>query len=102
LDSGAVQILLVEEPIQPDYFKRSYIAGGPTEYNRLFLTPIKNSSVVKNIQLIENDPVSLTIPENGWADPAHLNVSGAPVFSDWLGLQVGHLALQGRIRLRNK
>ena len=35
------------------------------------------------------------IPENGWKDWHHLNYIGAPVFSRWLGEQLGKAVNQG-------
>jgi hypothetical protein len=33
------------------------------------------------------------IPDDGWSDYSHLNVTGAEIFSDWLGQQVGGIKI---------
>jgi hypothetical protein len=35
------------------------------------------------------------IPDDGWYSPGHLNITGAKVFSQWLGEQVGQAVNEG-------
>ena len=86
-----VQVLLLELPVAPAFVY--FYGGGEEDYQR-------GTAVLKDYAERLGMPFWPTmqlnlIPDEGWKDRYHLNHIGAPVFSRWLGEQLGEAVNQG-------
>ncbi len=95
LHTQGTEVLVGEMPIYPTYYEYLESDAVRTRY----LTDI--SKFVESFAgtFIPNMNPML-IPLNGRADDHHLNYIGAPVYSDYLGKQLGNLCLQDSVCLK--
>jgi hypothetical protein len=92
-NSHSVQVLIVEMPVPPTYLH--FFGNGQQDHQR-FIDQIERVAESRAIQFWPTTHLWL-IPDDGWADCAHLNTKGAWVFSDWLGEQLGKAVIQGKV-----
>ena len=93
LNSPALQIVIVEMPVQVSYF--DYFQNGRADYDR-FLRQIQSEVQSEAIVFIETSDRAI-VPEEGWWDRSHMNMVGAQVFSDWLAQAVVEKSLNGQL-----
>jgi hypothetical protein len=88
-----LQVLIVEMPVPPTYL--DFFSRGEQDYRR-FIDQVNQMARVKAVQFWPTTQLWL-IPEDGWVDYSHLNTTGARIFSNWLGEQLGSAVVQGQI-----
>jgi hypothetical protein len=84
---SATQVIVVEMPVSDGLYY--FFENGDEDYNR-FVTRVSELASLHQILFWRTEPLD-SIPDNGWSDYGHLNVTGAEIFSTWLGEQVGRL-----------
>jgi hypothetical protein len=75
-------IVVVEMPIPPT--STHLLAGADKTYDK-YVEAVQQVASAEQVPFIRTTRLNL-IPENGWADPIHLNETGARVFSHWLAM----------------
>jgi hypothetical protein len=85
------QVIVVEMPVSDGLYY--FFGNGETDYNR-YIASVNELANLHQIPFWRTEPLD-SIPDNGWADYSHLNVTGARIFSAWLGEQVGTADVQG-------
>lgn len=81
LNGDGTQVILVEMPIPETYL--DFFGQGEEDYDH-FVDLLTETAQARNIPFLRRPPAK-ALPENGWSDYSHLNVSGARIFSHWLG-----------------
>jgi hypothetical protein len=84
------QVIVVEMPESDGLYY--FFGNGEMDYNR-FVDGVSELASIKSVPFWRTEPLD-SIPDDGWADYSHLNVTGAEIFSTWLGNQVGLLDVQ--------
>jgi hypothetical protein len=95
LDGNDLEVVIVELPVQKDYYKY-YVNGSIDSYNNLFIVPLNGIIKERNVPFIPsitND--NLQLNDNCWYDSKHLNYIGAEKFSVWLSGQIWQLEKSG-------
>ena len=83
-------VIVVEMPVSDGLYY--FFGNGEADYNR-FIARVGEQANQHQIPFLRTEPLDF-IPDNGWSDYSHLNVTGAELFSTWLGEQVGGLEVQ--------
>lgn len=81
------QVVVVEMPMADGLYY--FFGNGDADYDR-FIARVDELTNRYNIPFWRTETMDL-IPDDGWSDYSHLNVTGAEIFSAWLGEQVGRL-----------
>lgn len=81
------QVIVVEMPVSDGLYY--FFGNGEADYNR-FVARVSELANLHSIPFWRTEPLD-SIPDDGWSDYSHLNVTGAEIFSTWLGEQVGRL-----------
>jgi hypothetical protein len=89
-NESGTQVIVVEMPVADGLYY--FFGNGEADYNK-FVASISDMTSLHNIPFWRTEPID-SIPDDGWSDYSHLNVSGAAIFSAWLGEQVGRLDVQ--------
>jgi hypothetical protein len=92
-NSYGIQVLIVEMPVPPTYLH--FFGNGQQDHQR-FIDQMERVAESGAVQFWPTTQLWL-IPDDGWADYAHLNTKGARVFSEWLGAQLGMAVVQGKL-----
>jgi hypothetical protein len=92
---NGVEVVFVEMPVSPTFF--GYFQRGEEEHAH-FVAVV--SEIVKDSgNVFVPAPPEDLFPVKGRSDRVHLNKYGAPIFSEFLGEQLGELANQGVLSL---
>lgn len=91
-DTGT-QVIVVEMPVSDGLYY--FFGNGKKDYQR-FVDKVNELAKLHQVPFWRTEPLD-SIPDDGWSDYSHLNVTGAEIFSTWLGEQVGQAEEQGRI-----
>jgi len=97
-NSENVQIIVVEEPLQPDTLAHDFLTGGVAAYHDQFQVPIGAVCNAQQVLCLDGLQANQLLPKTGWSDWNHLNSAGAKVFSTWLGNQIGQAVVQSQIQ----
>lgn len=81
------QVIMVEMPVSDGLYY--FFGNGEKDYDR-FIAGVNELADLHKIPFWRTEPLD-SIPDDGWSDYSHLNVTGAEIFSVWLGEQVGKL-----------
>lgn len=84
------QVILVEMPVADGLYY--FFGNGEADYDR-FIARISGLADLHQVPFWRTEPLD-SIPDDGWSDYSHLNVTGAEIFSNWLGVQAGRLEVQ--------
>lgn len=79
------QVIVVEMPVSDGLYY--FFGAGESDYNR-FIAQVEELTELHHVPFWRTEPLDM-IPDDGWSDYSHLNVTGAGIFSTWLGEQVG-------------
>ena len=91
--NGETQVIVVEMPVMPSFF---YYVGGEQVHQQF--QQVLASTIAESGAVFLPASKTLPIPENGRANRVHLNEIGAPIFSDYLGLQLSNLTTRHGLR----
>ena len=83
-------VIIVEMPVSDGLYY--FFGNGEVDYNT-FIARISELADLYHVPVWRTEPLDST-PDDGWSDYSHLNVTGAAIFSTWLGEQVGKLEIQ--------
>ena len=83
-ENTGTEIVVVEMPMPDGLY--SFFANGEADYDR-FIAQVDELAGKYRVPFLRTEPLEL-IPDDGWFDYSHMNISGAEVFSDWLGRQI--------------
>lgn len=89
------EVIVVEMPVSDGLY---YFFGNAEKDYRWFVDKVEELASLHQVPFWQTEPLD-SIPDDGWSDYSHLNVTGAKIFSDWLGEQVGQAEEQGRISI---
>lgn len=84
---SGTQVLVVEMPVSDGLYY--FFGNGEKDYDR-FIARVSELADRHLVPFWPTEPFD-SIPDDGWSDYSHLNVTGAEIFSSWLGEQVGQL-----------
>jgi hypothetical protein len=87
------QVIITEMPVADGLF---YFFGNGKEGYQQFVAQVDQLAKAHQVPFWQTDSLEL-IPENGWADYSHLNTTGAAIFSQWLGQQIGEAVSEGSV-----
>jgi hypothetical protein len=93
LEKRGVEVVIVEMPLPPTALE--VFGDGEADY-RLYLDRVGAYAQEHDVPFWRTHTLDL-IPDDGWRDHFHLNLTGAEAFSAWLGEQVGQAVEQGLI-----
>ena len=79
------QVIVIEMPVSDGLYY--FFGQGIADYAQ-FIHGVTELTGRYQIPFWQTEPLDF-IPDDGWSDYSHLNVTGAEVFSVWLGKQVG-------------
>jgi hypothetical protein len=89
-NGATTQVIVVEMPVADGLYY--FFGNGEADYDR-FIARISGLADLHHVPFWRTEPLD-SIPDDGWSDYSHLNVTGAEIFSNWLGEQVGRLEVQ--------
>lgn len=92
-DPPFTQIILVELPVFPPVVSRLFGEQSYQDFN----TDILNLTQANGVIYWPTTHLDL-VPKAGWADLNHLNDTGAAIFSEWLGRQIGEAVQSGQLQ----
>lgn len=84
------EVIVVEMPVSDGLYY--FFGNGEKDYER-FITRVNELAELHQVPFWRTEPLD-SIPDDGWSDYSHVNVTGAGIFSVWLGEQVGRLEVQ--------
>jgi hypothetical protein len=87
LNTADTRIMLLEMPVPETFY--SFFGNDEQDYH-LFVQTVRDTAVAHHIPFLRLDNWH-TLPYPLWYNYNHLNIEGAPVFSRWLGAEVGKL-----------
>jgi hypothetical protein len=87
---SGTQVIVVEMPVADGLYY--FFGNGEKDYDQ-FVARINELADLHQVPFWRTEPLD-SIPDDGWSDYSHLNVTGAEIFSTWLGEQVGRLEIQ--------
>lgn len=93
LNSPATQVVIVEMPVPETFFY--YFGNGEEDYNR-FIDGVTQRVGGTAVPFWTTTDLQL-FPDDLWFNYNHLNATGAPLFSEWLGSRLGQAALEGTV-----
>jgi hypothetical protein len=94
LNNASTQVILVEMPVPPTFYY--YFGNGEQDYDR-FIAAVDESVSGTTIPFWRTTDLAL-FPDSVWFNYNHLNATGAPIFSEWLGEQLGQAVTAGTVR----
>ena len=83
IQGDGVSVLVIDAPIQADY--HTIYLENMENYEEVYIFPLKDIFTPLEIPFLLTDELSITIPDDAWYDPMHVNTKGVPLFSTWLG-----------------
>ena len=89
-NNSNTQVIIVEMPVSDGLYY--FFGNGEDDYNR-YISQVSEMADLHHVLFLRTESLDF-IPDDGWSDYSHLNVTGAGVFSHWLGEQVGRLEIQ--------
>lgn len=89
------QVIIVEMPVSDGLYY--FFGNGERDYNR-FVARVGELASLHQVPFWRTEPLD-SIPDEGWADYVHMNITGAQIFSGWLGQQVGTAEVQGLLHI---
>jgi hypothetical protein len=92
---SGTQVIIVEMPVSDGLYY--FFGKGETDYNR-FIASVSELADLHQVPFWRTEPLD-SIPDDGWSDYSHLNITGAKIFSAWLGGQVGEAEEWGTIEI---
>jgi len=87
---SGTQVIVVEMPVSDGLYY--FFGNGEADYE-MYVNRVSELADLHHVPFWRTEPLD-SIPDNGWSDYSHLNVTGAEIFSTWLGEQVGMLEIQ--------
>lgn len=87
------QVIVVEMPVSDGLYY--FFGDGEKDYNR-YISNVSELAQRQHVPFWRTEPLDF-IPDIGWMDYSHLNMTGAEIFSTWLGQQIGNAENQGSI-----
>jgi hypothetical protein len=87
------QVIVVEMPVSDGLYY--FFGNGEADYST-FIVRVSELANLHQIPFWRTEPLD-SIPDDGWSDYSHLNITGAEIFSAWLGGRVGEAETQGII-----
>jgi hypothetical protein len=93
-NQSGTPVIVVEMPVSDGLYY--FFGNRKSDYNR-FLTRVGALATLHHVPFLQTEPLDF-IPDNGWVDYSHVNMTGAEIFSTWLGQQVGRAEQQGSIK----
>lgn len=78
------QVIIVEMPVSDGLYY--FFGNGEADYD-YYVSRVGATAALHEIAFWRTEPLD-SIPDDAWSDYSHLNVTGAKVFSAWLGIQV--------------
>ena len=81
------QVIVIEMPVSDGLYY--FFGQGSADYAQ-FIHRVNELAARHQIPFWQTEPLDF-IPDDGWSDYSHLNVTGAEVFSAWLGTQVSEI-----------
>lgn len=87
MNSSQTRVILVEMPVSPSYF--GFFRNPEKDYGA-FIKAGQQLAGEYGVPFWKTTELNL-IPDNGWFDFGHVNVTGAHAFSTWLGHKVASL-----------
>ena len=93
LRNSDMQVFVVEMPVPNGYY---YFFGNGKKDHEKFIQSVKALTGKSAVPFWQTEPLD-HIPGNGWSDYSHMNITGAEVFSTWLGRQVAQGELDGKL-----
>jgi hypothetical protein len=79
------QVIITEMPVADGLY---YFFGNGKDDHQRFLTQVGQLAQAHQVPFWQTTALDL-IPDDGWVDYSHVNTTGAAIFSNWLGQQVG-------------
>ena len=92
-NGSETHVVVVEMPVSDGLYY--FFGNGEADYNR-FVTRVSEITDMYNVPFWRTETMDL-IPDEGWSDYSHLNITGAEIFSSWLAEQVGEAVMQGNV-----
>jgi hypothetical protein len=89
-NGSETQVIVVEVPVSDGLYY--FFGNGEADYN-LFVSRVNQLADLHQVPFWRTETLD-SIPDDGWSDYSHLNVTGAEIFSTWLGEQVARLQIQ--------
>lgn len=89
-NKSGTQVLVVEMPVSDGLYY--FFGNGEADYE-MYVNRVSELADLHHVPFWRTEPLD-SIPDNGWSDYSHLNVTGAEIFSTWLGEEVGMLEIQ--------
>ena len=89
-NGSGTQVIIVEMPVSDGLYY--FFGNGDADYN-LFVPRVSELADQHQVPFWRTEPLD-SIPDDGWSDYSHLNMTGAEIFSTWLGEQVGRLDMR--------
>ena len=83
-EKSGTRVIVVEMPVSDGLYY--FFDNGEADYNR-FVARMDELTARYQIPFLRTEPLDF-IPDDGWSDYSHLNITGAQIFSDWLGRQI--------------
>ena len=96
-NESVTHVILLEMPVADGLYY--FFGNGKVDYDR-FVVRVNELTRLHGVPFWRTEPPDF-IPDNGWADYSHLNITGAEIFSTWLGQYVGRAEHQGSINIFN-
>lgn len=91
--NAGIEVIVVEMPVSDGLY---YFFGNAERDYQKFVDKVDELARLHQVPFWQTEPLD-SIPDDGWSDYGHLNVTGAEIFSAWLGEQVGRAQEQGKI-----
>lgn len=79
------EVIVVEMPVSDGLYY--FFGNSETDYNR-FVARVDELARLHQVPFWQTEPLDM-IPDDGWSDYSHMNITGAKIFSTWLGRQLG-------------
>lgn len=78
------QVVVVEMPVSDGLYY--FFGNGQQDYS-YYVSQVGELAARHEVMFWQTEPLD-SIPDHGWSDYSHLNVTGAEIFSAWLGRQI--------------
>ena len=88
-NKSGTQVIVVEMPVSDGLYY--FFGNGEADY-KMYVNRVNELADLHHVPFWRTEPLD-SIPDNGWSDYSHLNVTGAEIFSTRLGEQVGRLEI---------
>jgi len=87
---SGTEVIVVEMPVSDGLYY--FFGNGELDYDR-FVAQVEKRASRHQVPFWRTEPLD-SIPDDDWSDYSHLNLSGAEIFSSWLGEKVARLETQ--------